>query len=179
MGRMERDRFESLTMAVKDDLYRFALLLTGNDQDALDLTQETYLKAFRNFDSFKDGTNIRAWMTRIMKNAYIDWHRRKRHEPARLDFDEQSPEPAVESVDEAAITDALPDEIGRAFQELDAASRAILLLCDVQGYRYKEIAEILDIPLGTVMSRLYRARTRLRAAVVRFRKQNKRVDGRG
>lgn len=166
---MKRDRFESLTLGLKDDLYRFAFSLTGNEPDALDLTQETYLRAFRNFGSFRDGTNLRAWMARIMKNAYIDWRRRRRHEPARLDFGEQSSEPAVEPVEEAAITDALPDEAARAFRGLDPASRAVLLLCDVQGYSYREIAEILEIPVGTVMSRLHRARAKLRAAIVRHR----------
>lgn len=170
-----RHTFESLTLPLQQDLYHFALVLTGNEPDAMDLTQETYLKAYRNFDSFEEGTNIRAWMIRIMKNAYIDTRRKRKYEPISLDASDDEPGETATLTDDELI-EILPDELSRSFKELERGHRVLLLLCDVHSFSYKEIAEILDIPLGTCMSRIHRARQKLKGLVLKHRKAG-RVQG--
>lgn len=150
-------------------LYHFALTLTGNAQDAMDLTQETILKALRNRSSFRAGTNLRAWLVRIMRNTFIDQRRRKRYEPLPAEEVDGRVE-APFRTDEEELTEVFPDELARAFKALDPAQRALLVLADLHGFSYKEITEIMDIPMGTCMSRIHRARSRLRERILQHRR---------
>ena len=157
-----------------DQLYSHALRLTKNPADAEDLVQETYLKGYKAFNSFKDGTNLRAWLFRILTNSFINDYRKKQRS-----FDEQEVEDiealnTLSSADYSSNThlgisaeDALferltDDEIQTAIDSLPETYKDVVLLADVQGFSYKEIAEILDVPDGTVMSRLHRARAKLK-----------------
>jgi RNA polymerase sigma-70 factor (ECF subfamily) len=145
-------------LAHERDLYRLALALCGGKaQDALDLTQDTFVKALRKLDRFEPGTNLRAWLSQIMRNTFIDDRRRRRREPVAAEPIDLAPRHPL-----AGPGDDLPGAVLAALDELEPETRALLLLSDVQGYRYREIAEILDIPIGTGMSRLHRARKKLR-----------------
>lgn len=165
-----RERFEREVMPVLPNLFAAALRMTRNRSDAEDLLQETYLRAFRGFGGFEEGSNLRAWLYRIMTNAYINLYRKRQREPITVSdedvpdwylYEKIGPDGAEPSA-EAVVLDSLPDEdVQRALEELPEAFRMAVLLADVQGFAYKEIAEILDIPIGTVMSRLHRGRKAL------------------
>lgn len=156
--RNEEGRFEDRLLEMEKPLYHFALTLAGNPVDAMDLTQETFLKALKNRSSFTPGTNLKAWLSRIMRNAFIDQRRRKRYEPTPV----ESPEDAGGPAPELRPNQLVAEDVQRALEQLEPDHRALLVLCDLHGYRYREIAEILDIPLGTCMSRIHRARRKLR-----------------
>jgi RNA polymerase sigma-70 factor (ECF subfamily) len=152
------------------NLYGAALRLTRNPQDADDLVQETYLRAFRGFAGFAEGTNLRAWMYRILTNTFINAYRKKQREPVTVGDDEiedwylydKLGASGVEASAETEVLEKIPDEdVQRALEELPENFRMAVLLADVEGFSYKEIAEILDIPIGTVMSRLHRGRKAL------------------
>lgn len=145
-------------LAHERDLYRLALALCGGRaHDAMDLTQDTFVKALRKLDRFVPGTNLRAWLGQIMRNTFLDDRRKRRREPVPAELIDLPPRDAP-----VGPGDDMPGSLAAAIAELDPETRALLILSDVQGYRYREIAEILDIPMGTVMSRLHRARKRLR-----------------
>ena len=152
-------------MPLLNSAYNLARWLARNDHDAEDLVQETYLKAFRNYPSFQSGTNFRAWMYRILRNTYLT--SRTGLGPAStvsLDSEEEGAELAVENeTPETALMKVLSSQlIASAIDDLPVHYRETLLLCDVEEISYREIAEILSIPMGTVMSRLARARRRIR-----------------
>jgi RNA polymerase sigma factor (sigma-70 family) len=159
--------FEELAMPLFDSLYNFAGWLAQNQNDAEDLVQETYLKALRGFASFEPGTNFRAWIFRILKNTFLG-------SCTKL---ERRMTVAVESEEDLPSTPATPESllIGRfhmdavrsAIEQLPVSAREVILLCDVEGASYREIAEILSIPMGTVMSRLARARKLVREALLK------------
>mgnify|MGYP001341514334 FL=1 len=170
----EQHLFAEKATPYMDQLYSHALRLTKNPADAEDLVQETYLKGYKAFNSFKDGTNLRAWLFRILTNSFINAYRKKQRS-----FDEQEVEDieafnTLSSADYSSNThlgisaeDALferltDDEIQTAIDSLPGTYKDVVLLADVQGFSYKEIAEILDVPDGTVMSRLHRARAKLK-----------------
>ena len=170
----EQHLFAETATPYMDQLYSHALRLTKNPADAEDLVQETYLKGYKAFNSFKDGTNLRAWLFRILTNSFINAYRKKQRS-----FDEQEVEDieainTLSSADYSSNThlgisaeDALferltDDEIQTAIDSLPGTYKDVVLLADVQGFSYKEIAEILDVPDGTVMSRLHRARAKLK-----------------
>ena len=170
----EQHLFAEKATPYMDQLYSHALRLTKNPADAEDLVQETYLKGYKAFNSFKDGTNLRAWLFRILTNSFINAYRKKQRS-----FDEQEVEDieafnTLSSADYSSNThlgisaeDALferltDDEIQIAIDSLPGTYKDVVLLADVQGFSYKEIAEILDVPDGTVMSRLHRARAKLK-----------------
>ena len=170
----EQHLFAEKATPYMDQLYSHALRLTKNPADAEDLVQETYLKGYKAFNSFKDGTNLRAWLFRILTNSFINAYRKKQRS-----FDEQEVEDieainTLSSADYSSNThlgisaeDALferltDDEIQTAIDSLPGTYKDVVLLADVQGFSYKEIAEILDVPDGTVMSRLHRARVKLK-----------------
>jgi RNA polymerase sigma-70 factor, ECF subfamily len=163
-------RFEQEALPFMPEMYAAALRLTRNPSDAEDLVQETFLRAYRGFGGFEPGTNLRAWLYRILTNAYINTYRKRQREPQTVS-DEEVPEwylfeklgaEGAEASAEARVLESLPDQdVQDALGALPEQFRLAVLLADVEGFSYKEIAEILDIPMGTVMSRLHRGRRAL------------------
>jgi len=153
-----------------DALLSFAYGLTRNEADANDLVQETYLKAFRFIDSYLEGTNAKAWLFRILKNAFINNYRKKSKRPTQVDFEDlvnihREEDTALNSyVDlrEDIYERIIGDEVTIALGNLSVDYRTVLLLCDIEGFTYEEISKIIDIPIGTVRSRLFRARNLLK-----------------
>jgi RNA polymerase sigma-70 factor (ECF subfamily) len=166
-------RFERDAMQYLDQLYGAALRMTRNPSDAEDLVQETYLKAFAAFDSFADGTNLKAWLFRILTNTYINIYRKKQRQPLQTTADEltdgqlheaESHTPSGLRSAEAEALDRLADvDVVEALAQLPEDFRMAVYYADVEGFSYKEIAEIMETPVGTVMSRLHRGRKQLRA----------------
>ena len=157
--------FEELSVPLLDSLYNFARWLVQNPSDAEDLVQETYRKALLSFASFQPSTNFRAWMFRILKNTFLSsCSRLERRMTVAMDSEEDGPERAVESEtpETILIERSSRQLVQRAIDELPAHYREALLLCEVEEMSYQEIAEILSIPIGTVMSRLARARRAIR-----------------
>lgn len=169
--RAEKDaQFEKEFMPLIGSLYNFAYRLTLDEDDANDLVQETYLKAFRFFDSYEQGTNAKAWLFRILKNSFINEFRKKSKQPSKVDYQEVESFYNSDDVDEnitvdlrvESIQDMIGDEIANALNSLAVDFRTIIILCDLEGFTYEEMAKILDIPIGTVRSRLHRARNLLK-----------------
>ncbi len=170
--------FRGGDLPFRDQLHKTALRLTRSAEDAEDLLQETYLKAFRHYASFQPGTNLKAWLFKILKNTFINEYRRRKQLPARVDFAEleETFESALVSNDPGAtrtpedelIEGSLDGEVQRALVALPHNYKVVVLLADIEGYAYKEIADILAIPVGTVMSRLYRGRRMLERALLSF-----------
>ena len=157
--------FEELAMPLLDSLYNFARWLTHDSGDAEDLVQETYLKALRSFASFQPGTNFRAWMFRILKNTFLSSRSKlERRMTFAIDSEEDGPELAVdtETPETILLNRSNSHLVQRAIDDLPVQYRETLLLCEVEEMSYQEIAEILSIPIGTVMSRLARARKGVR-----------------
>jgi RNA polymerase sigma-70 factor (ECF subfamily) len=165
--------FAELAMPYMSALYSAALRMTRNPSDAEDLVQETYLRAYRGFGGFKEGTNLKAWLYKILTNTYINSYRAKKRRPEQVELDDVEDFylykrlGGLEAVDadrspEAEVLDSIPDEaVKRALEDLPEQFRMAVLLADVEGFSYKEIAEIMDVPIGTVMSRLHRGRKQL------------------
>src|SRR5262245_35376384 len=156
-----REEFERLALPLQKDLFFAALALTKREADALDLAQETLLKAFRGFASFNRGDNVKAWLFTILRHAYLDRCRQKRLEPVPLDPAAGDDPPAAPSAVRLPLEEWLPDDLLAALRSLSPTHQLLLLLCDVEGLSYKQIAEVLGCPLGSVMSGLHNARTRL------------------
>lgn len=163
-------QFEREFMPLIDSLYNFAYRLTLDEDDANDLVQETYLKAYRFFDSYEQGTNAKAWLFRILKNSFINEFRKKSKEPSKVDYNEVETFYNSDEVDEnitvdlrvESISDMIGDEVATALNSLAVDFRTIIILCDLEGFTYEEMSKILDIPIGTVRSRLHRARNLLK-----------------
>ncbi|MGH2722784.1 MAG: sigma-70 family RNA polymerase sigma factor [Actinomycetota bacterium] len=164
------ERFERDALPLLREMYAGALRLTRNPADAEDLVQETYLRAYRAFSTFREGTNLRAWLYRILTNAFINLYRKRQREPQTISEDEvpewylyeQMTDQGAEASAERLVLEAIPDEdVQAALAELPEQFRLAVLLADVEGFSYREIAEMLEIPLGTVMSRLHRGRRAL------------------
>jgi len=163
------EEFEKEALPHMNSLYNFALRLTGDEEDADDLVQETYLKAFRFFDKFEKGTNCKAWLFRIMKNSFINDYRKQVREPDKVDYEDvqnfyetiKSDEVEYNHYEEDAFSNTLDDEVSKAISELPEDFRTVIILSDIEGFTYEEIADFVDIPVGTVRSRLHRARKML------------------
>ena len=159
-------------------LYSAALRMTRNPADAEDLVQETYLKAYRAFDSFAEGTNLKAWLYRILTNTYINAYRASKRRPEVSDVEDVEDlylyhrlvggDGTGRSAEEIALEGFTDDEVKAAIESLPDAFRIAVLLADVEGFSYKEIAEITDVPIGTVMSRIHRGRRALQKALHEF-----------
>ena len=173
--------FERDALPMLDQLYGAALRMTRNPADAEDLVQETFVKAFSAFRSFKQGTNLRAWLYRILTNTYINSYRKKQRQPAQYPTDEitdwqlaataEHTSQGLRSAEVEAL-DALPDDaIKAALQELPEEFRMAVYYADVEGFPYKEIAEIMGTPIGTVMSRLHRGRKQLKSLLADVAKE--------
>ena len=162
-----------------NSMYNFAYRLTLDQDDSKDLVQDTYLKAYRFIDSFQQGTNAKAWLFRILKNSFINDYRKKSKEPSKVDYQEVESYYNSEEVDRQitpdlrveALKDMIGDEISNALNSLDVDFRTVIILCDLEGFKYDEMAKILDIPIGTVRSRLHRARNLLKEKLSEYAKQ--------
>jgi RNA polymerase sigma-70 factor, ECF subfamily len=163
-------RFEAEALPLLPGLYSSAFRLTRNAADAEDLVQETFLRAYRGFHQFEPGTNLKAWLYRILTNTFINSYRKKQREPQTDSLDEtedwylysRMAERGTEPSAETSVIEALPDEdVQEALSSLPEQFRIAVLLADVEGFSYKEIAEITGVPIGTVMSRLHRGRKAL------------------
>lgn len=172
--------FADQAMEYMPQLYSAALRMTRNPADAEDLVQETYLKAFRGFDRFEEGTNLRAWLYRILTNTFINLYRSKKRRPTETELDEGEDlylyrrlggleaARATRSAEDELMDFFTDAEVKDAIESLPEQYRIVVLLCDVEGFSYKEIAEWLDIPIGTVMSRLHRGRKALQKQLYEF-----------
>jgi RNA polymerase sigma factor (sigma-70 family) len=173
----EKDsQFEKEFMPLIGSLYNFAYRLTLDEDDANDLVQETYMKAYRFFDSYEQGTNAKAWLFRILKNSFINDFRKKSKQPSKIDYQEVESFYNSDDVDEnittdlrvESIQDMIGDEVASALNSLAVDFRTIIILCDLEGFTYEEMAKILDIPIGTVRSRLHRARNLLKDKLKKY-----------
>ena len=181
-------------MALKEDfaaealpyagaLYSAALRMTRNPSDAEDLVQETYLRAYRGYDSFQEGTNLRAWLYRILTNTFINWYRSRQRRPSEVDVDEvedlylyrrmaPSGGASLARSTEAEVLERFGDEeVRAALDSLPENFRLAVYLADVEGFSYQEIAEIMGTPIGTVMSRIHRGRKALQKALYEYARE--------
>lgn len=166
----DRANFTADAMPFAENLYGAALRMTRNSADAEDLVQETFLKAYRAYDSFQEGTNLKAWLYRILTNTYINTYRARKRRPEETDLDDVEElylyhrlggleaVQAGRSAEEEVLDRITDDDVKRAIESLPEQFRLAVVLSDLEGFSYKEIAEIMGTPLGTVMSRLHRGR---------------------
>ena len=177
-----KGRFERDALPLLDSLYGAALRMTRNPADAEDLVQEAMLRAYRSFDSFEPGTNLKAWLFRILTNAYINTYRKRQREPQKVSADEiedfdlyrelKNHDPQFDATPETIVLDSLVDsDITDAIDDLPEQFRLAVILSDVEGFSYAEMAEIMDVPLGTVMSRLHRGRKALQKRLLELAKE--------
>ena len=176
-------------MPYMDQLYGAARRMTRNAADAEDLVQETYLRAYKGYDRFTEGTNLRAWLFRILTNLFINEYRRRKRRPTEVDLGDTDTRYMYRGLGGAELArrarsaeDELLDgltsaEVRHAIESLSDTYRVAVLLADVEGFAYKEVAEILDVPIGTVMSRLHRGRKKLREALQEYGRTRGLVPG--
>jgi len=177
--------FEKVFMPLSRQAYNFAYRLTLDPDDAKDLVQDTFIKAFRFYNSFQKGTNAKAWLFRILKNTFINNYRKKSKEPPKYDY--QEIEEYYNSENASVVPDnnlrveyvdqMMGDEMSKAFNELPDDFREIITLCDLEDFKYEEISQILNIPIGTVRSRLHRARNALKEKIRDYAKSLGYTDG--
>jgi RNA polymerase sigma-70 factor (ECF subfamily) len=173
------EEFNTEAVPHMDILYNYALHMTGNSDDAHDLVQETYMKAFRFWDKYEKGTNIRAWLFRIMKNSYINRYRKETKEPETVDYEDISNfynsirdhQTDKNDLQEKIFGGLLDDDVARAIETLPEDFRTVIILADIEGMSYDEIAEFIDCPVGTVRSRLHRARKMLKVKLYDYAKK--------
>ena len=173
--------FSTGELPYRDQLYKSALRMTRSAEDAEDLIQETFLKAFKYYGRFAEGTNLKAWLFKIMKNTFINTYRKRKLQPTKVDFDDVREGMEETLMERGSAANSNPED-GFLFAEVDHEVREtlvslpydykmVVLLADLEGFAYKEIAEILEVPVGTVMSRLYRGRRMLERALLSFGKR--------
>ena len=168
-------------------LQTFAYHLTYNQEDADDLVQETYLKAYRFIDKYEKGTNAKAWLFKILKNAYINEYRKRVKQPTKVDFEDivafhdtdDDRVSGYSDLREEIFLHMMGDEVTSAINSLPLDFRTVILLCDIEGFTYEEIAAIIDVPIGTVRSRLFRARNLLKEKLTVYAQQHGYTDVRG
>jgi len=172
--------FQTEAIPHQSALYSYALKIVRNPDDAQDLVQDTYYKAYKSYHQFKSGTNSKAWMFMILKNTFINNYRKLKREPSKVDYDD------IENIYEEIKSDwtndnnldldfyqnLLDDDLSDALAKLPMSMKEVFLLCDLEGYSYEEIAEIVNIPVGTVRSRLHRARKFLQEELFGYAKVN-------
>ena len=179
-----QQRFEAEALPLLDGMYGAALRLTRNPSDAEDLLQETFARAFSAYDSFEPGTNLKAWLYRIMMNTYISSYRKAKRSPQTVLTEDVEPFSYVRSIvedggrtPETEVLERIPDEeVKAALEDLPEQFRVAVLLADVEGFSYKEIADITDTSIGTVMSRLHRGRKALQRALWSYARDRGLVD---
>jgi len=176
----DRARFADQAMQYMGSLYSAALRMTRNPSDAEDLVQETYLKAYRAFGTFQEGTNLKSWLYKILTNTFINSYRAKRRRPTETELDDvedlylyrrlggSQATSLGRSAEDLVLDRFTESDVKTAVESLPEAFRLAVLLADVEGFSYKEIAEILEVPIGTVMSRLHRGRRALEKALATF-----------
>ncbi|HMC51501.1 MAG TPA: sigma-70 family RNA polymerase sigma factor [Acidimicrobiales bacterium] len=176
----DRERFVEQAMEHMPSLYTAALRMTRNPAEAEDLVQETYLKAYRSFESFKEGTNLKAWLYKILTNTFINAYRARRRRPEQSELDDVEDlylyrrlggleAAAAGRSAEEEVMDLFTDvEVKDALESLPEQFRMAVLLADVEGFSYKDIADIMDVPIGTVMSRIHRGRRALQKVLYDF-----------
>lgn len=170
--------FESEFIPHLDAMYNFAYRITYDEDSAKDLLQDTYYKAFKYIESFHEGTNAKAWLFRILKNGFINEFRKKNKEPSMVDYKDVESFYNSDDVNEVmtsdlrvdALKDMIGDEVSNALNALAVDFRIVIILCDLEGFTYEEMSKILDIPIGTVRSRLHRARNLLRERLKTYAK---------
>lgn len=165
--------FEEELLPHADALYNFAYHLTYNEDDANDLVQDTFMKAYRFINSYQRGTNAKAWLFKILKNGFINEYRRKSKQPNKVDYEDviayqdadEEKGGTVFDLREDIFDGMMGDEITTAINSLPIDFKTVILLCDIEGFTYEEISKIIDIPIGTVRSRLHRARNMLKESL--------------
>jgi RNA polymerase sigma-70 factor, ECF subfamily len=184
----DKQRFQEEALPMLDSLYAAALRMTRNPADAEDLVQETMLRAYRAFDRFEPGTNLKAWLFRILTNAYINVYRKRQREPQKLSQDEvedfdlyqqlKDHDPQFSATPESIVLDSLVDsDILEAIDSLPEQFRLAVILSDIEGFTYAEMAEIMGVPMGTVMSRLHRGRKALQRVLWEIARERGIVKG--
>ena len=178
--------FESGQLPYRDQLYKTALRMTRSVEETEDLLQETYLKAYNHYERFQEGTNLKAWLFRIMKNTYINSYRKRKLRPLMLEFDELQEGFESTLLDQGHVSDLSPesalltgemdDEIRQALHGLAHDYKMAVLLVDIHGLSYQETADLLEVPVGTVMSRLYRGRKKLERSLLSFARRYNYLD---
>lgn len=177
IGKEQKNQFEEIAFIYMDSLYSTALRLTRNTEEAEDLVQDTYLRAYRFFDKFQIGTNFKAWIFKILTNTFINKYRKMVRTPQQVQLEKvefglenEDKGDAVEwsGFDEANYEELFDDDIKSALSQLSEEFRMVILLADVESFSYKEIAEIIDRPIGTVMSRLFRGRKMLQKVLEKY-----------
>jgi RNA polymerase sigma-70 factor (ECF subfamily) len=170
--------FTSGALPYRDQLFKSALRMTRSVEDAEDLIQETYLKAYKYYARFAEGTNFKAWLFKIMKNTFINSYRKKKLQPPKVDFDDvqegleetllDAAQVSSRDPEAGAISTEMDHEVRQTLVELPHDYKMVVLLADLEGFSYKEIADILEVPVGTVMSRLYRGRRMLERTLLKY-----------
>lgn len=170
--------FEAAALPFLDGLYNMGYRLTRNAEDAEDLVQETYFKAYKHYDKFQEGTNLKAWLFRILRNTFINGYRKKQNQPPQSAFSEieesfeslvsQEPGREIKNPEQEILSGVIDEDVQEALNTLREDYRMVIHLVDLEGFSYKEAAEILEVPVGTVMSRLYRGRRRLERVLLDY-----------
>ncbi len=164
----EDKKFEELFLPFVESLFSFSYHLTRQEEDAQDLVQETLLKAFKSINTFQREANPKAWLFSILKNSYINAYRKKKRQAVEVAFEEKKEKSDITDLRKEIFDPLFDDEVTRAIYQLSDTYRLILLLSDLEGFSYEEIAEILKLPMGTVRSRLFRARKMLRENLKKY-----------